>query len=58
MAALAARLWGDEEALTTVEYALILALVTIASITAWSTMGSVNLAMTVRSVATLVGAGS
>lgn len=34
------RLWKDEEALTTVEYALLLALVAIAAITAWTTLGS------------------
>jgi pilus assembly protein Flp/PilA len=32
-------LWNDEEGLTTVEYALLLALVAIAAITAWSTLG-------------------
>jgi len=33
-------LWKDEQGLTTVEYALLLALVAIAAITAWSTLGS------------------
>lgn len=33
------RLWREEEGLTTVEYALLLALVAIAAITAWSTLG-------------------
>lgn len=33
-------LWNDEEGLTTVEYALLLALVAIAAITAWSTLGT------------------
>ena len=33
-------LWKDEEGLTTVEYALLLALVAIAAITAWTTLGS------------------
>lgn len=33
-------LWNDEEGLTTVEYALLLALVAIAAITAWTTLGS------------------
>lgn len=33
-------LWKDEEGLTTVEYALLLALVAIAAITAWSTLGT------------------
>jgi pilus assembly protein Flp/PilA len=32
-------LWKDEEGLTTVEYALLLALVAIAAITAWTTLG-------------------
>jgi len=34
-----AKLWRDETGLTTVEYALLLALVAIAAITAWSTLG-------------------
>jgi pilus assembly protein Flp/PilA len=33
------QLWKDEEGLTTVEYALLLALVAIAAITAWTTLG-------------------
>ena len=33
-------LWEDEEGLTTVEYALLLALVAIAAITAWTTLGT------------------
>lgn len=33
-------LWKDEEGLTTVEYALLLALVAIAAITAWTTLGT------------------
>jgi Flp pilus assembly pilin Flp len=32
-------LWQDEEGLTTVEYALLLALVAIAAIGAWSQLG-------------------
>ncbi|MEN6305678.1 MAG: Flp family type IVb pilin [Armatimonadia bacterium] len=32
--------WKDEEGLTTVEYALLLALVAIAAISAWMTLGS------------------
>ncbi|MEI6144000.1 MAG: Flp family type IVb pilin [Candidatus Berkelbacteria bacterium] len=32
-------LWRDEEGLTTVEYAVLLALVAIAAITAWTTLG-------------------
>ena len=34
------KLWQDEEGLTTVEYALLLLLVAIAAITAWTTLGS------------------
>ena len=34
------RLWDEEEGLTTVEYALLLALVAIAAITAWTTLGN------------------
>jgi pilus assembly protein Flp/PilA len=34
------KLWKDEEGLTTVEYALLLALVAIAAITAWTTLGT------------------
>lgn len=34
------KLWQDEEGLTTVEYALLLALVAIAAITAWTTLGN------------------
>ena len=34
------QLWMDEEGLTTVEYALLLALVAIAAIAAWTTLGS------------------
>ncbi len=33
------RLWREEEGMTTVEYALLLALLTIASIVAWTTLG-------------------
>ena len=33
------KLWMDETGLTTVEYALLLALVAIAAITAWTTLG-------------------
>lgn len=34
------QLWEDEAGLTTVEYALLLALVAIAAITAWTTLGT------------------
>jgi len=33
------RLWSDEEGMTTVEYALLLALIAIAAIAAWTTLG-------------------
>jgi len=33
------QLWKDEEGLTSVEYALLLALVAIAAIAAWTTLG-------------------
>ncbi len=33
------KLWKDEEGLTTVEYALLLALVVVAGISAWGTLG-------------------
>ena len=42
-------LWKDEEGLTTVEYALLLALVAIAAITAWTTLGT-NVSNTVTDV--------
>jgi len=32
-------LWNDEEGLSTVEYAVLLALVAIAAIAAWTTLG-------------------
>ena len=32
-------LWRDEDGLTTVEYALLLALLVVAGITAWTTFG-------------------
>jgi len=44
-------LWKDEEGLTTVEYALLLALVAIAAITAWTTLGS-RVSTTVSSATT------
>jgi Flp pilus assembly pilin Flp len=34
------RLWKDEEGLTTVEYALLLALLVVAAITVWTTFGA------------------
>jgi Flp pilus assembly pilin Flp len=50
-------LWSDEAGMTTVEYALLLALVTIASIGAWSTLGGTKMRMTANAVATYVGGG-
>jgi Flp pilus assembly pilin Flp len=32
--------WNDEEGLTTVEYALLLALIVVVAITAWTAIGS------------------
>ena len=34
------RLWTDEDGLTTVEYALLLALLVVAAIAVWSTFGA------------------
>lgn len=50
-------LWKDEEGLTTVEYALLLALVAIAAITAWSTLGS-RVSSTVSAATSSLPAGS
>jgi pilus assembly protein Flp/PilA len=33
-------LWTDEDGLTTVEYALVLVLVVIVAVTAWTTLGT------------------
>jgi len=46
-----ADLWRDEDGLTTVEYALLLALVAIAAITAWTTLGT-RVSTTVSSATT------
>ena len=40
MLEMAKGLWSDEEGLTTVEYALLLALLAVASIGVWSTFGA------------------
>ncbi len=45
------QLWKDEEGLTTVEYALLLALVAIAAIGAWTALGG-RVNSTVESVNT------
>ncbi|MEN6546832.1 MAG: Flp family type IVb pilin [Armatimonadia bacterium] len=50
-------LWKDEEGLTTVEYALLLALVAIAAIGAWTTLGS-RTSNTVATATSSLPAGS
>jgi len=35
------RIWSDEEGLTTVEYALLLALLVVAAIVTWTTFGGI-----------------
>ncbi len=52
---LLADLWSDEAGITTVEYALLLALITIASIGAWSNLGGTKMKMTADAVAKYVG---
>jgi Flp pilus assembly pilin Flp len=42
-------LWQDEDALTTVEYALLLSLVAIAAIGAWSQLGNPHIINVVNS---------
>ncbi len=34
------RFWSDEDGLTTVEYALLLALIVVVAITAWTALGT------------------
>jgi Flp pilus assembly pilin Flp len=34
------KLWKDEDGLTTVEYALLLVLIVVVAVTAWTTLGS------------------
>ena len=51
-------LWNDEEGLTTVEYALLLALVAIAAIAAWSTLGQRTSATVATATSSLPAAGS
>ena len=48
------RLWQDEEGLTTVEYALLLVLIVIVGITAWSSLGS-SVSSKVDEVNTTIG---
>lgn len=50
-------LWSDEAGMTTVEYALLLALITIASIGAWSSLGGTKMRMTANAVTKYVGGG-
>lgn len=52
------KLWRDEEGLTTVEYALLLALVVVAGITAWSTLGGTVGNAVNESADTIANAGS
>ena len=44
------KLWNDEEGLTTVEYALLLALLVVAALATWTTFGS-----TIRTKVTSAG---
>lgn len=50
-------LWQDEGGVTTVEYALLLALVSIAAITAWTVLGQ-RVSNTVTSVNSVLPGGS
>lgn len=34
------RYWNDQDGLTTVEYALLLGLIVVAAVTAWTTLGN------------------
>ena len=34
------RFWNDEEGMTTVEYALLLVLIVVVAVTAWTTLGT------------------
>jgi Flp pilus assembly pilin Flp len=51
-------LWFDQDGITTVEYALLLALVFIASVSAWSTLGGTKMRMTAEAVARYVDGSS
>lgn len=51
-------LWKDEEGLTTVEYALLLALVVVAGIAAWQGLGSTVENAVNSSSTTIQGAAS
>jgi len=51
-------LWKDEEGLTTVEYALLLALVVVAGIAAWQGLGGTVKTTVNSSAATIANAAS
>lgn len=50
------RIWKDEEGLTTVEYALLLALLVVAAITVWTTFGGTVQSAVSRSDSAISGA--
>ncbi|MEN6546593.1 MAG: Flp family type IVb pilin, partial [Armatimonadia bacterium] len=50
-------LWQDEEGLTTVEYALLLALVAIAALGAWSQLGDPHIKGVANTAANSMPAG-
>ena len=50
------RLWQDEDGLTTVEYALLLALVVVAGIAAWQGLGTTVQGAATESADTIAGA--
>ena len=54
MRKLLAKIWKDEAGLTSVEYALLLVLVAIAAITAWTALGN-TVSNRVNSVVTTMG---
>jgi Flp pilus assembly pilin Flp len=45
MAVMFRRLWDEQSGMTTVEYALLLALLTLASVVAWTNLGNRKTAM-------------
>ena len=49
------KLWNDEEGLTTVEYALLLALLVVAALATWTTFGSTIRAKVASSGAAING---
>ena len=51
------KLWKDEEGLTTVEYALLLALVVVAGIAAWQGLGTTVQGTVTDSSGTIANAG-